>query len=370
MRRAKAPRRWRGVAAAVALGCALAACSAAGDPDGDGASAPTAATSPSPAPTDSTAGSTAPPTVPAAPTPAATEGSPQPTGELAEQLAGGGVLVASNRGVDLVGAGDGGALTSIPAARAYADGAGGVVFQGLAPPQDEAPSAAIMWLPPDGGDAVTVVPDGAADAVTLHDAAVIDGLPTAIYTQRSGRTPDAAEQHLMLLPLPDGEPRALGTVGGFESGAASVSYGGDLVAELHAAGASTWFVFRTPSGEQVTVPANPLPQDEPCGGDACPTAMTISDDGSRLAWAGGQTVNVAALDDGERRTFQLPDPAPDTYISDLHFVGGQVLVNRALVPEASDPEVSPPAPLRIDLSAPDGDVADVDVPGFATLVSD
>lgn len=354
---------------AVAVLCAAAGCTAA-DPSTDGEAATPATTSA--AETEATVSEPS----PAATTPSTPTASPsttaRPEGELAAALARADLLVASDLGVDLVTGGDAQALTSIPARRAYADGAGGVVFQGLAPPQDDAPSAAIMWLPPDGGDAVTVVPDGAADAVTLHDAAVIDGRPTAVYTERSGETPETAEERLMLLPLPDGAATQVAVTGGWESGAPSVSYRGGLVAIQMSASAATWFRFVDVSGEPVAVPSNPLPEEEACVGE-CPTAMTVGDAGDRIAWAAGATITVADLEDGERHTVALPDSGPDAFVHGLDLVGDRLVADWASASrDGADTQATLIArqAVAFDLASADSDPIEITPAGFATLVGD
>lgn len=350
-------RRAAGIGVAV-LACVLAACTSDGDPAGDAAATATAATggavaTASPAPTTATG------TAPATDAATATD----PAGGV------GGLLVASDRGVDVVEGGESRALTSIPASRAYADGAGGVVFQGVAPPQPGAPSAAVLWLPPDGSDAVTVVEDGAAGTVTLHDAAVVDGQPTAVYTERSGDSPDTVEQRLVLLPLPDGEPRRVRVVGGPEWGSSSVSVGGDTLGMLVGLSAENWFSFVTTSGDEVTVTGNPLPEDEPCEGE-CPTAMTLDSDGARMAWATQDTVTVTDVDGGGRRSFPLPEVAGQ-FVRSLDLVGDDLVVNWMPPPAAAEAvDGEPPASslaLRLDVTAADGAPAEVSPAGFATL---
>ena len=226
------------------------------------------------APTDASAIETPSPSTTPTPQPPPSPG-PSPSATATQPADGlvlaGDLLLASDEGVAVDRGGEPRTLTAIPARRAFHDGAGGVVFQGVAPPQPQAPSPAIMWLPPDGSDAVTVVGDGAAERVALHDAAVIDGTPTAVYTASTGDQPQTAEETLRLLRLPDGPTQPVAVVGGWESGARSVSHGGELFGVYRFAEASTWFAFYGPDGEALELDVNPLPERDACVDDvSCP----------------------------------------------------------------------------------------------------
>lgn len=144
-----------------------------------------------------------------------------------------------------------------PVMLAVADGEGGIVVQvGLS-------ASDILWLPEGTTELVELVPAGPGETLTLHDVAVIDGVPTVLYTvRRSGPAPEDASEDLHLLALESGDDRMLAKVGGYESGPWRVSAGGGLVAVSMTAEGTTWFEFLDLDGSPVTVDANPRTEEE------------------------------------------------------------------------------------------------------------
>ena len=281
------------------------------------------------------------------------------------------LLIASDRGVDVITP-DGGqvALTAIPAVSAFADGAGGVVFQGMEPPGEDPPSAAIMWLPASGGDAVTIVPDGFADVVTLQDAGLVDGEASAVFTVRTdAHEPEQSTETLTVQPVEDGEPRPVTDLGGWESGAHDVTLGGDVLAANMHAESTTWFAFFDLDGEPLEVPANPLPESEQCQGEpGCPYLVTIGDTGERIAWLTGDvgeggTLTVVPADQSRPAATIAWSAQPDgVSFERLGLAGGTAVISR--VQDTGD-GFTPIAPLVVDLATQQ--VRDAGMEGFAAV---
>ena len=280
------------------------------------------------------------------------------------------LLIASERGVDLVTPdGRTQALVSIPAQRAFHDGAGGVVFQGIAPPQPTAPSPAIMWLPPDGSDAVTIVPDGAADQVTLQGAALVDGAPSAFFTVREGEEdPLQATQNLEVLPVRGGERRTVATVGQWESGAEPISFGDGTFALNAHAEATRWFSFMQADGARVDVPHNPVTEDDPCeGNEDCPSLVAIDEAGHRLAWVTNSDITIVELEDpGTEQTVSLPPVDNGVRLTGLALSGDTLVANRAR--QDADPGTQALPAWVYDLSDPGEAPAEGALAGYATVV--
>jgi hypothetical protein len=330
---------------------------------------PTATAAPSPTPVEPSPGSTGPTATPA-PT-------PEPTAAAADALPAGTLVVASDRGVDVVGPdGTSEAWTSIPARSAFADGAGGVVFQGTSPPGEDPPSPAVMWLPPDGGDAVTVVPDGYADVVTLQDGGLIGGRPSAVLTIRTDvETPEDATETLRVLPLgPDAagtEPRAVTEIGGWESGAGVVTLGDDVLAVNSYAESESWFDFYDLTGEPVEVPANPLPDSDRCLGEPdCPYLVATDVAGERIAWltgdvgAGGTLTVVPRDSSSEPLVVEWPPQDTGVVFERLELGRDTAVVTRA---RDTGEGFAPIAPLVVDLAG--GGIHDGELDGFTSVAA-
>lgn len=255
---------------------------------------PTAATDAVPTDGDSTTGA-------AAPSPG---DSPAPGAATSTALPAEHLLVAGGRGVELVGL-DGSIepLTSIPASAAFDDGAGGVVFQGMVPPPEgpDRPTPAVMWLPPGGGDAVTVVPDGLASEVDLLDAGAVDGEPTAViavYEDGQGQ-PAEYEGSVQWVTVPEGDRNRIVRRNTFEGSFGQVSLAMDVVSvEINELAADLIEVYRL-DGTPTTIPANPL-ADEICGDRPdCPQGFSVSPDGSTVAWLVVDDLLAGPADDAD-----------------------------------------------------------------------
>ena len=323
-------------------------------------------------PTDASAIETPGPSTTPTPQPPPSPG-PSPSATATQPADGlvlaGDLLLASDEGVAVDRGGEPRTLTAIPARRAFHDGAGGVVFQGVAPPQPQAPSPAIMWLPPDGSDAVTVVADGAAERVALHDAAIIDGTPTAVYTASTGDQPQTAEETLRLLRLPDGPTQQVAVVGGWESGARSVSRGGELFGVYRFAEASTWFAFYGPDGEALELDVNPLPERDACVDDvSCPSFVAVSPDGDRLAWIEPGAVHLVDRAGGGDRTLPLPARENGVLYDSVAWADQTLVVNRIAVPEEPGGATTPAPSIRFDLTGPDPQPVIDERAAFASVV--
>ena len=125
-----------------------------------------------------------------------------------------------------------------PIMLAVDDLSGGFVFQiGMS-------ASSIMWLEAGATDPIELIPAGPDVILRLHEVVEIDGSPTIVYTRRTGGVePESVTEELRLRGLDHGSDTLVARVGGYESGAARISFGGDTFVVTMNAEGYTWFEF-------------------------------------------------------------------------------------------------------------------------------
>lgn len=307
------------------------------------------------------------------------DGEEEPTDEGPTAVDGvfpaGHLLVADGTRVHLVDPTDGASsvVLQAPALRAEDDGAGGIFFQD-ARGSFEDPSPAILWQDAVGGDLVLVVDEGIADAVVLHDAGIVDGEPTAVFTVAVGsESPETAEQSLQRITAQGGTRQRIAFVGGWESGMDDATLGGTTIAGTIFSEGFVIPVAYGVDGTEVPLDALPDREDDCVTGEGCTLGVTLDPDGDRVAWleepdlATDETtyeVVVADLDGTELARVEVPEALLllDTFPIDVEIAGDLLVVNRERFDQ--DGEAYLP-PLVVDVAA--GTVTELELAGRASL---
>lgn len=304
-----------------------------------------------------------------------------PAGSTSDLVPGGTVLMADDEGVHLVGqTGPVVTLSDEAAERAFDDGAGGFVVE-AATAGDDAESPAIRWRALGSEVTVEVVRAGLSDAVELRDGGLVDGEPAAVFTvfESGGQDPAAYEESVQYRLLPDGDRERVKLINSFEGGFSAATIGTDTIAVEQFESATTLMGVLDLDGEPVDGPAVPLDVDGCFDSVECPTGLSQSADGQRLAWLTGQldgtehttTLYVVERDGTEVAELTLPgELLPDGVRPDDTDVGtGFAIVNR--VATTDDPSRAQPewlAAIQVNLST--GEAYELPVAGYASLGAD
>lgn len=189
-----------------------------------------------------------------------------------------------------------------PAAIAFADGAGGTVVQfteGFHASTSE--DTSIYHVRPDAEGPVVIVEGNIDAAIELHDVVTTGDRATVVYSGRRGDTPETARQELYTYDLGTGDTRLVAEIGGWESGADQLSFGGGRYLINMASEGTSWFAFRDTDGGAVDQPHNPLPEDAACFDDVtCPMNAVLDPTGGQLAFT-----RYRMADDGVVRSWEL-----------------------------------------------------------------
>ena len=176
------------------------------------------------------------------------------------------------------------------------DTMGGIVFQiGQQYVDNGRYDQIIYWLPA-GGDAVVELISVAEGSLVLHDVVLVDSGPTVVYVYDDEVDGFENEQSLNLFEIESQVLTDLGFVAGWESGTGPISAAPSLLAYEWFAVIHSGFAFVTLAGESTDVAGDPYGITEDCiegvvfdyeteqERPGCPSDLTISSDGSRLAY--------------------------------------------------------------------------------------
>lgn len=332
-----------GIAAIIAM-LLLAGCS--NSSEGTSTTAEAMTTQPPAAPSTSTTVPDAPTTTAASTTTAAvTDSTAVPTG----------VLVANESGVVLLDGETAKVLLDAPASIAVDDLMGGLVFQGPSAQggYGEPLDTIVWWLPADAGVPRSLLVPTGEQRLRLVGVESIDGSPAVVYIRFENPGDfDNAKDTLRLFDLDTAEVTEIRTVGGWESGAAGITFGEGIFASNWFGEAYSGFDFFDTTGNDVTVSGDPYgdaicfdgmlePGSEDSGaitGGPCFDNVAIAPDGSQLAYTTiarddegivrSLDLVVVSTDDGsEVRRIALRTEEPFSLAS-LHIRGDIALVNQ------------------------------------------
>ena len=297
------------------------------------------------------------------------------------------LLVATESGIHLVGVGETTTLLDLPASLAADDLMGGVVFQG---PGSESgffgtPEETIVrWLPAGTDEPQDLLVPSGEQWLRLVGVELVDGSPTVVYIRMDDRGDfDNARDTLRLYDFETGNVSEVRTVGGWESGAGHITFGGGIFASNWFGEAYSGFNYFDADGNDVTVAGDPYgdaicfdgtiePGTEDSGaaaGGRCFENVAIAPDGSRLAYTtlysddegivqSLDLVVVGASDGAELYRAPIRTEAPYS-ISSLDIRGDLVLYNELTFTARREPL---PATV-VDLST--GQSATIPFPGTA-----
>jgi hypothetical protein len=287
------------------------------------------------------------------------------------------ILVASESGIVLIDGANTTTLLDEPASVAVDDLRGGVVYQG---PRanggyGDSEDTIVWWLPAGAETPQSLLVPTGDQRLRLVGVERIDGSPTVVYI-RSENPGDFenAEDTLRLYDFDTAEVTEIRTVGGWESGAGQITFGGGIFASNWFGEAYSGFDFFDADGNGVEVGGNPYPSGAICfdgtidpGGGRCYDNLSISPDGTRLSFTRlidddgimrqRDLVVVSAADGSELARLALRTEAPFS-VASVDIRGDIVLVN----PFAFLMDDPQPATL-VDLET--GIVTSLDVPGIA-----
>ncbi|MGH8875432.1 MAG: hypothetical protein ACRDVM_09315, partial [Acidimicrobiia bacterium] len=294
---------------------------------------------------------------------------PPTTGTLVSEQPG--VVVANQAGVWHVTSGGESQLVAAPAAVAFDDLAGGVVFQQAAPYDDTGPSTTIWHVA--AGEAVAIVEEPLDGRLNLLDLADIDGEVSVVFTSETGVGPEDQSQILETVALATGERRAVGEVGGWKSGVSSASWSGDWFALNHFFNGSSRFYALDQAGNEVDLSFNPNPG---CFDDVtCPRSVAVTGDGLWFVYL--QLVSGESGFYDDQRLVAVDAATGEVQAGVLLSVAGfdnrwlhihwpRVVVSRFGPDEQAMP-TEPLFPLLVDLSEPDAPGVPVEWVGVATV---
>jgi hypothetical protein len=289
-----------------------------------------------------------------------------------------GILVAGEAGIVLI---DGARVTTLlaePASIAVDDLMGGVLYQG---PRANGgygePEDTIVWWLAAGANAPRslLVPTG-DQRLRLVGVESIDGSPTVVYIRsESPGDFENAKDTLRLYDFETAEVTEIRTVGGWESGAGHITFGGGVFASNWFGEAYSGFDFYDAEGDTVGIGGNPYPDGVICfdgtidpDGGRCFDDIAISPDGSSLAYTRlvadddgivtQRDLIVVNADDGTELARLVLRAEEPFSVASLDLRGDVVLVNRSTF-FLDDPE---PA-VVVDLDT--GRITSLDIPGIA-----
>lgn len=220
-----------------------------------------------------------------------------------------GILVASESGIVLVDGANTTTLLDEPASVAVDDLMGGVVYQravadaGYGDPED----TIVWWLPAGAETPQTLLVPTGDPLLELVGVERIDGSPTVVYI-RSENPGDFenAEDTLRLYAFDSGEVTEIRTVGGWESGAGQITFGGGVFASNWFGEAYSGLGFFDAEGNDVELGGDPYPSGDICfDGTIDPGGGRCSTTSPSLPMAQLAYTRLAADDDGIARRRDL-----------------------------------------------------------------
>ncbi|MDF1596385.1 MAG: hypothetical protein P1T08_09880 [Acidimicrobiia bacterium] len=241
-----------------------------------------------------------------------------PDVSLIVSRAGGIDLLADGIDIELEGDSD------YPVVAAFDDLAGGLVYQYEFTPE-QFPADSILWIPAGGSAPTVILSADPGRTIRLLDVEVLDGRTNVLFLEGDpGTHPDS----LFIADLAGGAPtRLAGAEPGGEAGPAGVTPTAVLSGSLSEAGVAVvwWYGDIEAACSYVEVVDfdgevifGPLPNL--CGEQNLNQAA-LSADGSRIAYAGGDTVVVADVESGDVLGEWVTDD-----VSGLDFDGSTVIV--------------------------------------------
>ncbi len=193
------------------------------------------------------------------------------------------------------------------------DGAGGMVFQQQIAIEDQSRDRATIYRVPAGTtEPVALIEQDSGHIVEMFGVEDVDGVPTLLYTDRTGfDSPESAQTMLVAYDLDSGTGRQLAVVGGWESGIRSVSYGGGVYVLESMAESEVWWRYLDDDGKEFEPAFDPHPVCEISADVRCPTQPVMTPEGEILF---------------VRHRFSTPDQEPiDLSAADFVVVNDQGL---------------------------------------------
>jgi hypothetical protein len=197
-------------------------------------------------------------------------------------------------------------------------------------------ASSIMRLPAGSEEPAELIPQQPDEALRLHEVALIEGFPKALYTSRTGPPgTDQAQEDLHLYDLATGTDEVVATVGGNEGGPTRVSYGGGRFLLSMSAEGFTWFEFLAEDGSSVEMPGNPRTEEQ-SQEDFLVFAGhgSLAPEGSTMAYLRGHPrseapfeVVIVNLLSGEELTVTPVDGAHETTVTRLEWDGEAAVVS-------------------------------------------
>lgn len=237
------------------------------------------------------------------------------------------LIVSRAGGIDLIADGTDIALegdADYPVVAAFDDLAGGLVYQYEFTPE-QFPADSILWIPAGGSTPTVVLSADPGRTIRLLDVEVLDGRTNALFLEGD---PGSGPDSLFIADLAGGAPtRVAGVEPGVEAGPAGVTPTAILGGSLSETGVAVvwWYgdIEAACSYVEVidfdgVVTFGPIP--DLCGEQNL-SQVALSADGSRVAYAGGNTAIVADAESGEVLGEWVTDE-----VKGLDFDGSTVVV--------------------------------------------
>lgn len=214
-----------------------------------------------------------------------------------------------------------------------------------------------IWNP--DGTVARLFPTVGERSIILHDVAVVDSIPWLLYSVNNGDpTPEGQAEELHAVSLDGrGEVLAIGQIGAWEAGThrLHLAANGLIVGESFSEANSSLLVLALPGSpaerwSDGLVPAALGIEDSyhDCA-DTCPTAYTVDDSGTHLAWIQGREMAVVTLTDGIPGAATRIAIAADTeLVVDLDLIAGDGSSYLTSYFQATDAAVRPPQLVTAD----------------------